>query len=115
LDCQYPLVQRSNTAPFHILHGFIHFLNGELNLKIQPNEFKGDVRVSAEEKAWRSQVEELTGEDMPFWLISAGGKYDVTTEVVGNPGLFLWVMVTKEINEVTSASMSLVTCLAVWT
>src|ERR1043166_5985099 len=43
-----------------------------------PTAFKGDVHLSAQEKAWYSQVHEKTDEDMPFWIIAAGGKYDIT-------------------------------------
>src|SRR5581483_10836726 len=78
INCRYPLINRCNKAPYHCLHGFIEFLNDRLGLAIKPTVFKGDVHLSAQEKAWYSQVHEVTGEDVPFWLIAAGGKYDVT-------------------------------------
>ena len=78
IDCEYPLIHQSNHAPYHFLHGYIDFLNRKLKLAIQPTEFKGHVPLSPLEKAWYSQVHEITGEDTPFWLISAGGKYDFT-------------------------------------
>jgi glycosyltransferase involved in cell wall biosynthesis/ADP-heptose:LPS heptosyltransferase len=78
IDCHYPLINRSNRAPYHVIHGFIEFLNERLNLRIKPSAFKGDIHISDLEKQWYSQVYELTGEDTPFWIIVAGGKYDVT-------------------------------------
>src|ERR1043166_771294 len=78
LDCSYPLINGCNQTPYHCLHGFIAFLNDRLNLSIKPTAFKGDVQLSDQEKAWYSQVHELTGEDTQFWVIAAGGKYDVT-------------------------------------
>jgi len=78
IDCHYPLINESNQAPFHVIHGFIEFLNDHLNLRIRPTAFKGDLQLSEPEKSWFSQVYELTGEDTPFWVIVAGGKYDVT-------------------------------------
>ena len=78
LECTYPLINYSNTRPYHCLNGFIAFLNERLGLQITPTAFKGDIHLSAQEKAWFSQVHELTGEDTPFWLVSAGGKYDLT-------------------------------------
>ena len=78
IECSYPLIDRCNVTPYHCLHGFIEFLNERLGLAIKPTAFKGDIHLSAEEKAWYSQVHELTGEDTPFWLVASGGKYDIT-------------------------------------
>jgi ADP-heptose:LPS heptosyltransferase len=78
IDCAYPLINRCDKAPYHCLHGFVEFLNKKLGLSIQPTAFKGDIYLSPQEKAWFSRVHELTGEATPFWIIDAGGKYDVT-------------------------------------
>ena len=78
LDCHYPLIDDANRLPFHALHGFKDFLNQTLGLNVQLTEFKGDIHLSAEEKSWMSQVHELVGRDIPFWIIAAGGKYDYT-------------------------------------
>lgn len=66
LDCHYPLIHRSNEAPYHFLHGFIHYLNDRLGLGIEPSAFKGDIHISDNEKEWFSQVEELHGASTPF-------------------------------------------------
>jgi ADP-heptose:LPS heptosyltransferase len=78
MECTYPLIDQSNQAPYHCLHGFVEFLNHRLRLQIKPTAFKGDIHLSAQEKAWHSQVREVTGENIPFWIIAAGGKYDLT-------------------------------------
>ena len=78
IECSYPLIDQCNELPYHCLHGFIRFLNEKLTLAISPTAFKGDIHVSAKEKAWYSQVREIAGSEIPFWLIAAGGKYDVT-------------------------------------
>lgn len=80
IDCEYPLINRCNQAPYHCIHGFIEFLNDRLGLSIKPAVFKGDIHLSNLEKSWFSQVHELTGEDTPFWIIVAGGKYDATVK-----------------------------------
>jgi hypothetical protein len=77
LDCSYPLINKANHAPYHCLHGFIDFLNDHLKLAIRPTAFKGDIHLSEQEKAWYSQVQEHTKEVIPFWIVGAGGKYDV--------------------------------------
>ena len=78
LDCLYPLIDHWRTTPQHCLFGFISFLNDRLRLAIRPTAFHGDIYLSPREKAWYSQVHELTGADTPFWIIDAGGKYDIT-------------------------------------
>ena len=78
LDCSYPLINRCNETPHHCVHGFIHFLNERLQLRIQPTVFRGDIHLSAQEKRWFSQIRELAGMDLPFWIVAAGGKHDVT-------------------------------------
>jgi hypothetical protein len=80
LDCAYPLIDRCNEAPYHCLHGFIEFLNDRLGLAIKPSLFQGDLHISDLEKSWYSQVHELTGKDIPYWIVVAGGKYDVTVK-----------------------------------
>ncbi len=78
IDCQYPLIHRSNVAPYHFLHGFIHFLNGRLGVSAEPTLFKGDIHLSEAERAQPSRVQEITGAPMPYWIIVAGGKRDFT-------------------------------------
>jgi ADP-heptose:LPS heptosyltransferase len=78
LDCHYPLIHRSNSAPYHFIYGFMEFLNDQLGTHIIPTQFHGDIHLSADEKSWKSQVNELTGDEIPFWMIVAGGKRDYT-------------------------------------
>ncbi len=78
IDCSYPLINSSNSAPYHFIFGFIDFLNKALQLQIQPTEFRADLHISGEEKNWISQIHEITGTDTPFWIIVAGGKNDFT-------------------------------------
>ena len=46
IDCHYPLIHRSNTTPYHFLHGFVEYLNEQLGLQIRVTEFRGDVYIS---------------------------------------------------------------------
>jgi ADP-heptose:LPS heptosyltransferase len=78
IDCGYPLIHRSNHAPYHFIHGFTSFLSERLGLRIEPTLFRGDIHISDLEKSWISQVHEITGKDTPFWIVTAGGKYDFT-------------------------------------
>ena len=78
VNCHYPLIHRSNHAPYHFIHGFIEYLNERLDLHIRPTLFRGDIHISPLEKTWFSQVEEMVGWPQPFWIIVAGGKRDYT-------------------------------------
>ncbi|MDQ3333310.1 MAG: class I SAM-dependent methyltransferase, partial [Planctomycetota bacterium] len=79
IDMHYPLIHRSNSAPYHFIHGYVQFLEEQLGLSIPVTEFRGDIHLTAEEDRWRSQVAE-TGYDGPFWVVIAGGKYDFTAK-----------------------------------
>jgi FkbM family methyltransferase len=78
IDCRYPLINYANEQPYHCLHGYIEFLNQRLNLAVRPTAFRGDIHLATEEMEWASQVHELAGRDIPFWIVAAGGKHDLT-------------------------------------
>src|SRR5580765_7093398 len=78
LHCEYPLIHQSDRRAVHFLHGFMDFLNAQLNLQIRPSLFKGDIHLSETEKATPSIVEQMAGLDVPYWVVVAGGKYDFT-------------------------------------
>jgi ADP-heptose:LPS heptosyltransferase len=79
IEMEYPLINRSNQAPYHFVHGFVQFLEERLRLRIPVTSFRGDIHISNLEKSWMSQVEEL-GFKGPFWIMIAGGKYDFTAK-----------------------------------
>jgi hypothetical protein len=78
IDCDYPLIHRSNTEPWHFIHGFIQFLSQKLEVPIRPTAFMGDIHLSPQERASISPVQQIVGTPTPFWLIVAGGKLDYT-------------------------------------
>ena len=78
VDCDPPLTQRSDDPPFHFIHGFLRYLGNLLDVEIKPTLFWGDLHLSRREKSWMSQVQELTGDEIPFWVVSAGGTLEKT-------------------------------------
>ncbi|MFN0130908.1 MAG: glycosyltransferase family 9 protein [Verrucomicrobiales bacterium] len=78
IKCHYPLIHISNQTPVHFLYGFIEHLNDRLGLGIRPTELKGDIHLSEDEKTLPSPVVEHLGEEQPYWIVAAGGKYDYT-------------------------------------
>jgi len=80
IDLAYGLIHRSNHAPYHFIHGFIEDINRQMGLQIRPTEFRGDIHISEREHHWFSQVEGRARDNPPFWLVTAGGKYDFTAK-----------------------------------
>ncbi len=80
VDCEYPLIHRSNSEPWHFLHGFAQHLGAALGADATPTAFHGDIHLAPEETRWTSQVGELLGREVPYWIVVAGGKRDFTAK-----------------------------------
>lgn len=78
LDCEYPLIHDSNRRLTHCLNGFGMFLADRLGVRCTLTEPRGHVPLSPREKSLPSAVRRLTGHDLPFWVVVAGGKHDYT-------------------------------------
>jgi hypothetical protein len=78
VGCNTPLVSRSGTVPCHYLYAFIDYLNRRFGLQLQPTEFGGDIHLSPAERSAPTPFRELVGEHVPYWVVSAGGKHDLT-------------------------------------
>jgi ADP-heptose:LPS heptosyltransferase len=78
IDMHYPLIHHSN-RPYHFIHGYIQYLEQQLNVAIPVTEFRGDVRISNEEKLLPCPGVEF-GVPERFWIVVAGGKYDFTAK-----------------------------------
>ena len=83
IEAEYPLIHRSNTSPYHFIHGYRMHLEDVLGVQIPATDFKGDIHLSDDEKSWISQIEEMGIKD-DFWIINAGGKLDFTAKII-NP------------------------------
>jgi len=78
LDCHYPLIHQSGREPVHFLHGFMEYLNEQLGTRIRSTAIRGDLHLSRAETSRPSLMRRLTGVQMPYWIVVAGGKYDFT-------------------------------------
>lgn len=65
----------------HALHCFTIYLNSLLNLNVKLTALKGDIHLSEEEKSWTSQVAELVGKSVPYWIVVSGGSNEITTKL----------------------------------
>jgi hypothetical protein len=80
INTEYPLIHESNEGQYHFLHGYRKDLEKQLGVIIKAGKFKPDIHLSDQEKAWYSQVHEITGKDTKFWIVVSGGKYDFTAK-----------------------------------
>lgn len=72
-------ISHCNTGAYHFVHAYTHDLEQKLGLNIPVTEFKGDIHLSSKERSWMSRLEEEGVKDN-FWIIFAGGKFDMTTK-----------------------------------
>jgi ADP-heptose:LPS heptosyltransferase len=79
VDMHYPLVHRSNQAPYHFLHGYHQYLETRLGLRLPVTRFRGDVHLSAAEREAPPPGADR-GVPERFWVVVAGGKYDFTAK-----------------------------------
>ena len=80
LAAHYPLIQESNQGAHHFIHGYRKHLEELIGRPIKQGDFKGDIHIRDEERSWIGAVQEITGDDRPFWLIDAGHKSDFTAK-----------------------------------
>ena len=78
IQCHYPMINCANQWAYHFIHGFTDYLNRIMSLSIRVTDFKGDLYFSPEELARPSIVEQKLGQKVPYWIMVAGGKWDVT-------------------------------------
>jgi ADP-heptose:LPS heptosyltransferase len=72
------LIDWANKVPYHALEAYIDNLNEQLGLHIRCTEFKGDIHLSPAEKRATPLIHSLTGVAIPYWLIFAGGRHEIT-------------------------------------
>lgn len=81
IQAEYPLVHKSNEGPWHFIEAFHEDFSRKLGLSVLPTTMRGDIHISEQEKSWFSQIYEIVGRDVPFWLIDAGCKSDYTNKL----------------------------------
>ena len=90
IDCHYPLIHEANTTPCHFLHAFPSYLNDRLGLRIRVTDFKGDIYVSDEEKAWFQRSKDRAGRRSPTGCSVSGGKPDFTIKWWDTSAISRW-------------------------
>ncbi len=78
IDCHCPQVRLSNRSPLNTIQGFTRHLGEQLGVSIESGPIKGEIYLSKWEKRQSSPIAHFTGEEIPYWVVSGGGKSDVT-------------------------------------
>lgn len=77
IDCRKAVIDRTGSTGRHYVHAYLDLLNQHLGTNAEISEVKGDIHLSEEEQGWYSDIFNLCGREVPFWLICSGGKFDI--------------------------------------
>lgn len=69
-----PLIHECDKRPVHFMDSYVHHLERELGVPLKLDTNRPELYLSDEEHRWMSQVEELTGDGSPYWVVNAGVK-----------------------------------------
>lgn len=84
VQMHYPLIHQSNQRAVHVLQGYCDYLENVFGIKIPLLTNRPQMFLSAQERGWISQVQEITHNQTKFWLVNAGRKDDFTAKFWGS-------------------------------
>lgn len=77
----YASINHSSGRPVHQLEAYCESLSREIGETFSVKDWLApSILLSAAEKSWTSQFQEVTGKPGPFWLVNAGIKADYTSK-----------------------------------
>jgi hypothetical protein len=78
MDCPPPSRSMEHGS-FRLAPGILQYFSVLPEVSIRPTIFRGDLHLSRKERSWFSQIQELTGVRIPFWLVSTSGGSKAST------------------------------------
>ncbi len=84
VNVEYPAVNESNQRGISFAAAYCEGLGQALGVQVPLLTNRPHVCVSHREKSWMSQVQELTGKPMKYWVVNAGHKQDFTAKFWGS-------------------------------
>lgn len=76
IKMEYPLIDKCDERPVHFMHGYCEFLSGALGRPVPLVVNRPFVYLTPDERGWLSQVAEVVGSAIPYWIVNAGHKGD---------------------------------------
>jgi len=80
IEMHYHDIQDSNQRSVSFINAYTSHLSKELDIPITPVSNRPVLYLEDTEKSWMSQVQEVTGKKIPFWIVNAGIKRDFTAK-----------------------------------
>jgi FkbM family methyltransferase len=77
IECDRVVIDRDGTRRQHYVQAYLDLLNQALGTRAVASQIGGDIHLSSEEKSWYSEIYNYCGEEVPYWIISSGGKFDI--------------------------------------
>jgi FkbM family methyltransferase len=77
IDCSKVEIDRTGASGRHYIGAYLDLLNHELGVNASLRRVAGDIHLSPEEKETYSDVWSLCRQEIPFWIICSGGKFDL--------------------------------------
>jgi len=76
IKMQYPLIDKCDERPVHFMQGYCDYLADQIGKPVPLVVNRPFVYLTDEEKGWLSQVAEVVGTSIPYWIVNAGHKSD---------------------------------------
>lgn len=80
INMEYSSIHKSNSTATSFINGYTEFLAQKLQISIVPIANHPVLYLEDKEKEWISQVQEIVGKKIPFWIVNAGIKTDFTNK-----------------------------------
>lgn len=75
-----PLIQQSH-LPWHFMHSYCHVLSEALGERVELRHNRPVIHLSADEWRWMPRIQEITGQQTPYWVVNQpGAKTDYTVK-----------------------------------
>lgn len=78
LNVDYPTIHKSNDTLNPFLGGYLDYIARVIQKDVRLRTNRPHLYLSEEEKSWIGRVQEICGEDRPYWIVNAGIKDDFT-------------------------------------
>ena len=77
IDCSRVQVDRTGGTGQHYITAYLQFINQELGTEAKVQKLAGDIYLSEEEKGWYSEIYNYCRQEIPYWIVCSGGKFDI--------------------------------------
>src|SRR5262249_5867465 len=76
IDCNKVAIDRDGTQGQHYIAAYLDLINWRLGVSAKLRRIAGDIHLSPQEKDWYSEIWNLCQDEIPFWIVCSGGKFD---------------------------------------